>query len=164
MSYATPADMMAAFPATDLIQLTQQDPAAQTVDEARLQTQLDQASAFIDGYLQGRFSLPFTDPPGPPLLLKPWCMDIAMYRLQALRPLHDMADAKARYNDAIKGLTAVNQGKLSLGLTDSGETVAPSQPTVLTLPNGAADALVHSEAAASLGQGAMFTRGSLRSY
>jgi phage gp36-like protein len=42
--------------------------------------------------------------------------DVAMYRLQTLRPLHDMADARKRYEDAIGLLTRVALGEVTLGL------------------------------------------------
>ena len=164
MTYATPDDMTAAFPARDLIQLTNEDPAAQTPDKARLQTALDTASGLIDSYLEGRFTLPFPVPPGPPAVLTTWCIDIAMYRLQCLRPLHDVEEARKRYEDALKALTLVNQGKLALGLTAAATSAAPADPSVRTLPNGAGDALVHSEEQASRGLGAVFTRSAMRGY
>jgi phage gp36-like protein len=157
--------MQAAFPARDLIQLTNEDPRLQEINEPKLQTQLDQSSQVIDGYIEGRFALPFPTPPGPPSLLKTWCMDIAMYRLQCLRPLHDIEDARKRYEDALKALTLVNQRKLTLGLAADGITEpAASIPSVLTLPNGAADASIRSEPQASMGLAPMFGRQALRSF
>jgi phage gp36-like protein len=113
VTYATVNDMTARFPNRDLVQLTNEDPAATVVNTAPIQTALDDASAEIDGYLEGRFSLPLSDPPA---VLSRLCTDIAMYRLQVLRPLHDLADARRRYDDAIAMLTKVAAGELTLGL------------------------------------------------
>lgn len=163
-AYAAPQDMIAAFPNRDLVQLTNEDPTATTIDTARLQTALEHASNIIDSYIEARYELPFNTPPGPPKILRTWAIDIAMYRLQVLRPLHDMEEARARYDDANKKLTLVNQGKLTLGLTSEDTTVPVSEPRVLTLPNGAADALARTEAAAHLGMAAVFGRRALLGY
>ena len=40
-----------------------------------------------------------------------------MYRLQSLRPLHDLEDARKRYEDAVAMLTKVAAGELTLGLS-----------------------------------------------
>ena len=43
-----------------------------------------------------------------------------MYRLQSLRPLHDLEDARKRYDDAVAMLTKVAAGELTLGLAADG--------------------------------------------
>jgi phage gp36-like protein len=113
VSYATVNDVTARYPNRDLVQLTNEDPASTTVNSAPIQTALDDASAEIDGYLEGRFTLPLSDPPA---VLSRLCADIAMYRMQVLRPLHDLADARRRYDDAIAMLAKVAAGELTLGL------------------------------------------------
>lgn len=113
MSYAAPQDLLNRYPNRDLVQLTNEDPAAQTVDTAVLQQALDDASAEIDSYLGGRFALPLSDPPA---VLNRLAADVAIYRLQALRPLHDLTDARRRYDDAIAMLTRVAGGELTLGI------------------------------------------------
>jgi phage gp36-like protein len=112
VSYATVNDVTARYPNRDLVQLSNEDPAT-TVNGAPIQTALDDASAEIDGYLEGRFTLPLSDPPA---VLNRLCTDIAMYRMQVLRPLHDLADARKRYDDAIAMLAKVAAGELTLGL------------------------------------------------
>ncbi|HTW89182.1 MAG TPA: DUF1320 domain-containing protein [Candidatus Binataceae bacterium] len=114
MSYATADDMIARYPNRDLVQLTNQDPTATTVNDAALQQALDDASAEIDGYLEGRFALPLAQPP---VVLNRLACDIAMYRLQSLRPLHDLADARKRYEDAIEFLLETAKGTVTLGLS-----------------------------------------------
>ncbi|HVA77889.1 MAG TPA: DUF1320 domain-containing protein [Candidatus Binataceae bacterium] len=113
MSYAAPQDIINRYPNRDLVQLTNEDPAATTVNTAALNQALGDASAEIDSYLEARFALPLADPPQ---VLNRLASDIAMYRLQALRPLHDLEDARRRYDDAVAMLTKVAAGELTLGL------------------------------------------------
>ena len=114
MSYATAQDMINRYPNRDLVQLTNEDPTATTVNDVPITQALADASAEIDGYIEGRFALPLTDPPA---VLNRLTTDIAMYRLQSLRPLHDLEDARKRYEDAVAMLTKVAAGELTLGLS-----------------------------------------------
>jgi phage gp36-like protein len=113
MSYASPSDMISRYPNRDLVQLTNEDPSATTVNTAALELALNDASAEIDGYLQSRYTLPLNEPPA---ALPRLVSDIAMYRLQSLRPLHDVADARKRYEDAVALLVRVARGDVTLGL------------------------------------------------
>jgi phage gp36-like protein len=124
MSYATPTDIINRYPNRDLVQLTNEDPTVTTVNTTVLQQTLNDASAEIDGYLGGRFTLPLTDPPA---VLNRLATDVAIYRLQALRPLHDLADARRRYDDAIAMLTKVASGELTLGIGLDGHETAIAQ-------------------------------------
>lgn len=144
MSYANPQDMINRYPNRDLVQLTNEDPTASTIDTAPLQQALGDASAEIDSYLEGRFALPLADPP---VVLNRLTTDIAMYRLQVLRPLHDLEDARRRYDDAIAMLTKVAAGELTLGLAADNQ-----EPPVA----GAAEA--------AEGPNRVFSRGSLKGY
>ena len=119
-----PQDLINRYPNRDLVQLTNEDPTITTVNTTALQQALDDASAEIDGYLGGRFTLPLSDPP---VVLHRLACDVAIYRLQSLRPLHDLADARRRYDDAIAMLSKVADGTLSLGIAVDGQEVANSQ-------------------------------------
>ncbi|HUY19276.1 MAG TPA: phage protein Gp36 family protein [Candidatus Binataceae bacterium] len=121
MSYATANDMIARYPNRDLVQLTNEDPTATIVNGGVLEQALNDASAEIDGYLEGRFALPLSEPPA---VLSRLTCDIAMYRLQSLRPLHDLADARKRYEDAIGFLLEAAKGTVTLGLSSSNEEPA----------------------------------------
>jgi phage gp36-like protein len=96
------------------VQLTNEDPAQTEINTSVIDQALADASAEIDGYLDGRFALPLTDVPA---MLDRLACDVAMYRMQSLRPLHDMADARKRYEDAIELLVRVARGEVTLGLT-----------------------------------------------
>jgi len=105
--------MIARYPNRDLVQLTNEDPAQATIETTVIEQALADASAEIDGYLDGRFALPLTDPP---VVLNRLACDVAMYRLQVLRPIHDIADARKRYDDAVELLVRVARGEVTLGL------------------------------------------------
>ncbi|MDO8433515.1 MAG: DUF1320 family protein [Candidatus Binatus sp.] len=124
MSYATVQDMISRYPNRDLVQLTNEDPSSSTIQQEPILQALNDASAEIDGYIEGRFALPIADSPA---VLSRLATDIAMYRLQSLRPLHDLADARKRYEDAIALLGKVAAGELTLGLgADGSEPAAAS--------------------------------------
>jgi phage gp36-like protein len=94
-----------------------------------LATFLSDASDEIDAYLEARFALPLADPPA---ILTRLCCELAMYHLQALRPIHDLALVKEVYEKNIKFLQEVSDGKRTLGLsTDSQEPADPSSPQVV---------------------------------
>ena len=114
MAYASADDMIARYPNRDLVQLTNEDPTQTVVNTSVIGQALEDASAEIDGYLDGRFALPLNDVP---TVLNRLACDVAMYRLQSLRPLHDMTDARKRYEDAVELLVRVARGEVTLGLT-----------------------------------------------
>ena len=124
MSYATPQDIINRYPNRDLVQLTNEDPTLTTINTTALQQGLDDASAEIDGYLGGRFTLPLTNVPE---VLNRLACDVAIYRLQSLRPLHDLADARRRYDDAIAMLTKVASGEMTLGIGADGHETASAR-------------------------------------
>jgi phage gp36-like protein len=153
VSYAQASDMQARYPNRDLVQLTQEDPTQTTVNTTFLATFLNDASDEIDAYLESRFALPLTDPPA---ILTRICCEIAMYHLNALRPIHDLQDAKDKYEKAISFLKEVSEGKRTLGLsTDSEEPADPANPAVVTDQNFGGDP--------SLPQ-RVFTRGTLKGF
>jgi phage gp36-like protein len=137
VSYAQVSDMQNRYPNRDLVQLTNEDPTQMTINSAFLTTFLSDASDEIDAYLEARFALPLTDPPA---ILTRICCEIAMYHLQALRPLHDLAFAKEVYEKNIAFLKEVSDGKRTLGLsTDSQEPGDPSSPQVVVDLNAGND-------------------------
>ncbi|MGH7000542.1 MAG: gp436 family protein [Stellaceae bacterium] len=152
MVYATPNDMIARYPNRDLVQLTNEDPTQTAVNTGALQQVVNDASAEIDGYLGSRFSLPLSDPPA---LLNRLTCDIAMYRLQALRPLHDMADARKRYEDAVELLVRVARGEVTLGLSADNVEPPQAQDAVLTQAGGDSSGVLPQR---------VFDRGSLKDY
>ena len=116
MLYATAIDLQGRYSEAELRQSS--DAYAQAVDAARLQVALADASAEIDSYLGSRYRLPLTDAQGAPLpaplVLTRCACDIAIYRLQALRPADDIKDARRRYEDVIKLLAQIKVGEVEL--------------------------------------------------
>jgi phage gp36-like protein len=152
MTYAQPSDMIARYSNRDLVQLTNDDPTQTAVDQTVLQQALADAAAEIDGYLESRFTLPLTDPPA--VLARLTC-DVAMYRLQALRPLHDLAEARRRYDDAVALLMRVADGTLTLGLAPDNQEPAEAAGAVVTEAGG--------ERSGALAR-RVFSRGSLKGF
>ena len=144
--------MTARYPNRDLVQLSNEDPTQTTINSATLQQALSDASAEIDGYLESRFSLPLNDPPA---VLPRLACDIAMYRLQSLRPLHDLADARKRYEDAVELLVRVASGEVTLGLAADNIEPAPAAGSVVTQAGGDASGVLPQR---------IFDRGSLKGF
>jgi phage gp36-like protein len=152
MVYAQPSDMIARYPNRDLVQLTNEDPTQTVVNQIVLQQALADASAEIDGYLESRFTLPLSDPPA--VLARLTC-DVAMYRLQALRPLHDLAEARKRYEDAVAVLVRVADGTLTLGLAPDNQEPAEASGAVVTDAGGGRSGTVPPR---------VFSRGTLKGF
>ena len=119
--------MEARFGAREVIALTDRDLTG-AVDDAVLQQALKDADAEISGYLVGRYTLPFT---AVPAVLVGYACDIARYRLTGT-DVTCTEDIESRYSKAVKYLTLVGRGDLSLGIDVSGVTVGA------TAENGAA--------------------------
>lgn len=109
MPYATLANLVERFGELELTQLT--DAATPgLIDEAVVDRALADASALVDGYLGGRYTLPLVAVP--PVLTGAVC-DLARARLyKDVMP----EVVKQRHEDALKYLTLLGQGKLTLGL------------------------------------------------
>jgi phage gp36-like protein len=152
VTYAIPNDMIARYPNRDLVELSNEDPTQTTVNTATLQQALDDASAEIDGYLESRFALPLDDPP---MVLTRLTCDIAMYRMQSLRPLHDLVDARKRYDDAVELLVRVARGEVTLGLAADNTEPPQAAGSVVTKSGGDASGPL---------QQRIFDRGSLKGY
>jgi phage gp36-like protein len=153
MAYAASTDMENRYPNRDLVQLTNEDPTQTTINNGFLSTFLSDASDEIDMYLEARFALPLSDPPA---VLTRICCEIAMYHLNALRPIHDLADAREKYEKCIATLTAVRDGKMTLGLSaNNQEPTDPSSPAVVVDQNAQNDPTVPQR---------IFSRGTLKGF
>src|SRR4051812_32725237 len=122
MLYATAASMKARYPESDLRQIT--DPDAAVIVDAPIEQALAGASAEIDGYLEGRYTLPLARVPA---VLEKLACQMAMYNLQALRPLQDIEDARKRYEDAVSYLRRVAEGKVNLGISTTDQLAEPAR-------------------------------------
>ncbi|OOS02193.1 hypothetical protein B0186_00495 [Canicola haemoglobinophilus] len=88
-----------------------------TLDEAKVQEALEDASQTIDSYLAGRYSLPLRQVPA---VLERHCCYIARYFLEKNRATNQ---SRQDYEDSIRYLEKVAAGTISLGISEQGETV-----------------------------------------
>lgn len=129
--YASRTDMEARFGQNEVVMLTDRSHSGD-VDDAVLQQALADAAAEIDGYLAGRYSLPFA---AAPKVLTGYACDIARYRLcgSAAMVTDDIRD---RYRDAVRFLEHVGAGKISLGGMPTGEVATTSDNSVQMVTGG----------------------------
>lgn len=116
--FATKNDMVSRFGEKEVIQITDRDYNG-TIDDVVLQRGLNSADAEISGYLAGRYALPFAVVPQ---MLVDYACDIARYRLTGTE-VTCTPDIETRYGQAVKYLTLVGQGKISLGIDTAGAVV-----------------------------------------
>lgn len=113
--YATSSQMVARFGEAELISLTDRDGSAGTIVASVLDVALDDATALINGYLAGRYTLPLATPPE---MLERLCCDIARYGLYDNGASEQISK---RYDDAVRYLEQVAAGKITLGVATQGE-------------------------------------------
>jgi phage gp36-like protein len=127
--YGSAVLFVEAFGEPETVMLTNlDDPTATSVNPVPLDRALTDAAALIDSYLQRRYQLPLVEVPQ---VLIPYVLDIARYRLDRIR---DREDVRKRYEDAIKWLEGVRDGKNFLG-TD----VAANLPVVAAVSIGSVE-------------------------
>ena len=116
MSYASVADLVLRYGEATITGLTDLKRSG-LVDNEVAQQGLDDASAEINGYLAGRYTLPL---PHPLRLLVVYCCDMAVYRLATgKRQLTE--DMVHRYEAAVAYLKLVAAGKAGLGVGDTAD-------------------------------------------
>tara|TARA_B100000029_G_scaffold326008_1_gene318475 strand:+ start:592 stop:1014 length:423 start_codon:yes stop_codon:yes gene_type:complete len=114
MSYASQADMINRFSERELIQLTDRNNTG-AIDATVLDRALADATAEIDGYLAARYQLPLTSTP---TVLVRVCSDIARYHLH---DDHIPEPVETRYKASVDLLRQVSMGRVSLGVSDTGD-------------------------------------------
>ena len=116
MGYAVKQDMIDRFAESELVQLTDRTGAAVAINDVALSRALSDADAEIDGYLMGRYTLPLAN--SPRMLIGIAC-DVARYRLYDDRVTEQVSK---RYDDAVKLLRLIGEGKISIGPNSSTDT------------------------------------------
>lgn len=107
-AYALPADMLARYPLTELIQRT--DPTASTPDALMLNHALGQAAGLIDRHLSPRYSLPLAVVPH---ALTDAACAIARWHLYDYEPPEMV---QRLFDDAISWLRRLESGSTTLPL------------------------------------------------
>lgn len=111
MSYATRTHMELKFGLQEIEQLTDLGrPRLGATNDAVLNRALDDASAWIDGYLVGRYSVPVTDAAAQQLLSM-HCCNVARYMLMSAQA--DEAATKM-YETAERFFTNIAKGTINL--------------------------------------------------
>ena len=131
--YATLTDILERFDAAHNPELSQLTGGADGVrDDARIEAALLSASGEMDTYLGTRYALPLA---GASAALSEElgriACDIARYRLWAD---HASEEVRRRYDDAIRWLTRVAEGKLVLALTDPAPGATPAASASAAAP------------------------------
>lgn len=125
--YADIDDIRKQIREAELIGLTDEDNTGAVV-EAVVNTAIETAGVEIDGYLGGRYTLPLSPVPD---IIKKLCVDIAVYNLYVLGA-GPPESRKERYDNAIKFLTRVSEGKITLGANDPAGTGTADKPAAST--------------------------------
>ena len=114
MRYCTRADIGNAIPEITLIQLSNDDPAAEQPNENVIGDGVRQAEELVDGYLRGRYNLPL-DPV--PTVLRDAVVYLARHWLYQRRTEGAMPDpVKDSRKDTIKLLESIRDGVVTLGM------------------------------------------------
>ncbi len=111
MSYASLADLIAAFGSEDLIALTDRsDPPSDVIDTLAAAAALDGAQSLIDGYLGARYATPLAAVPD---IVRRWACDLARHRLYLNK--NGLTDAVQKaYDDTLRQLRDAADGRLRL--------------------------------------------------
>lgn len=121
-TYATAADFKALFPEEECVQLTNLDnPGAIAAIDTRITNALADAQTEIDSYVGVVADLPLLTTP---LVLKNAAVRIARYRLDSYSPRDSV---RRDYEDVVKWLEKVAEGKVSLGVDAGGTEQPPEQ-------------------------------------
>ena len=135
MIYATVADLVSRFGQTELVQLTDtSNMPPSVIDAARVATKIDDAAAFVDGYVGQAYRLPLAgcakpngaggfDRVAPPVLVRLTC-DLARYYLFT-DVLDEKHEAVRRQQSAVKELAAIASGATQLACPWGGAAGEP---------------------------------------
>ncbi|MEC4724520.1 DUF1320 family protein [Shewanella sp. D64] len=116
MVYATSAQMIARFGEDELVSLTDRDGSAEGIVGSVLDVALNDATALINGYLAGRYTLPLVTAPE---MLERLSCDIARYGLYDNGASEQVSK---RFDDAVRFLEMVAAGRITLGITTEGDS------------------------------------------
>lgn len=121
MSYTTLADLITRFGKDELVQLSdRQIPLTGVIVSTVVDRAIADADAEIDAHLGGRYQLPLASVP---VVIGRVACNLARYHLYNDNPTDEI---RKRYEDGLKFLRDVRDGKISMGLDESGGRATPS--------------------------------------
>lgn len=127
MSYITSAELTTLVPEQVMYELSNDTPgyAVSEIDFDKVNAIVAEACETVDGYLRGRYRLPFASTP---TLVSGIAKQIARYKLYERRPEgFDLPDTvRNGYTDALKDLVKIQNGVITLGVPE-GELLAGQQ-------------------------------------
>ena len=123
-AYCTQADLEADVGAAQFLVLADRD-CDGAADPGAVETAISRASEEAESYVVGRYRLPLTADQA--AALRTHVISMALYRL-AGSPATETDQLRTRYEDAVKWLTRLSEGKVSLGRP--GRTPRPSTPVM----------------------------------
>ena len=126
MRYVTRNAIGAAIPATTLAQLTNDDPAyADTPNEAVIESIVVEVEDLVDGYMRGRYTLPF-DPV--PTILQGIAIHLIRYELYARRPEGTVPElVMSAHKNARRLLEDIRSGVVTLGIAEGKSAPEPGE-------------------------------------
>lgn len=128
MRYCTRQDIGQAIPEMTLLQLSNDDSAAEQPNESVIEEAVRQAEELVDGYLRGRYVLPL-DPV--PTVLRDAVVYLARQWLYQRRPEGAVPDAvKDSRKDTIKLLETIRDGMVTLGMPSGHAAPEPGEVKV----------------------------------
>lgn len=128
MRYCTHQDIGKAIPELTLVQLSNDDPAAELPSESVIEDGVRQAEELVDGYLRGRYVLPL-DPV--PTVLRDAVVYLTRHWLYQRRPEGAIPDAvKDSRKDTIKLLESIRDGVVTLGMPSGQAAPEPGEVRV----------------------------------
>ncbi|QHJ80042.1 MAG: hypothetical protein [Caudoviricetes sp.] len=114
MMYATLSDMQQRYQKRSLDLLTKAKTEDAKPDDSLIERALSDACGLVDSYISARYRLPLTVVPQ---ALAQQCCVIAFYYLNDLRATEQTTK---RYEDALRWLRDVRDGKIPLGVDEAG--------------------------------------------
>ncbi|MCM0081780.1 DUF1320 domain-containing protein [Geomonas sp. Red32] len=124
----TPDMVTAAWNGASLSALTPEEAAAATTGAAAITEALEGASSLVDGYCGRRCEVPFTTVPP---FVKSLDLGIAVYHLFSRR--ENVPENRQKvYDNAVKTLSAISRGEITLGVQPVPAAVATGSPEVIS--------------------------------
>lgn len=111
MAYSTIDDLTEIIPAATIVELTD-DEGAGEADQGKVAKAIAEADEEIDGYLRGRYELPFAVVPG---IVPGLSASLAVFNLYARRPEIELPPTlKVRHDHTVRTLERIQKGVVSL--------------------------------------------------
>ncbi len=115
-----------------ILQITDDTRAKTAIDgdiEAIVDNEIENATAFINGYAKKGYAIPLTPVP---LLIKKFCVDVAIYNLYGRRDLDPPAERTRRYKEVTRFLEMLNDGLVTIGAETPAVANSPGQVDVIS--------------------------------